>query len=101
MAEAEAWVRERLTAEPTNPDFLTATAGFDDLAGRFDEEIGRLEQILASAPDTETVLNNLALLLALHRRDGGEKPLALVNRAIAKRGPRTTYLDTRAVIREQ
>lgn len=98
IAEAEVWVRTRLTAEPTNPDLLLAMAGFDDLAGRFDDEILRYEQVLAAQPDNETVLNNLALLLALHRRDGGEKPLSLVNRAIAKRGPRTTYLDTRAMI---
>lgn len=98
VADAETWVRTRLTAEPTNPDLLIAMAGFDDLAGRYDEEITRYEQVLVSQPDNEIILNNLALLLALHHRDGGEKPLALVNRAIAKRGPRTTYLDTRAVV---
>lgn len=59
----------------------------EDLLGSLHESHPRL-----SAP-----LNNLAWLLAL-RREGGPRPLELINQAIARDGPLPDLLDTRGLI---
>jgi len=92
------WVTAKLAANPGNPDVLFARAELDDLAGRYADEIATYEKLIAPAPENEVALNNFALVLALVNRDGGERPLGMVNAVIAKRGPRAAYLDTRAIV---
>ncbi len=98
IREVEAWVAAKLRNEPTHPDLLYAQAELDDAAGRYDAEIRVLELALRSAPDHDVYLNNLALVLALHSKETSGRALELINRAIAKRGPRPHLLDTRAVV---
>ena len=83
---------------PTNPELIYAKAELDDLFGRFDNEIKTYEAALPANPDHEVFLNNYAVIMALHNRDGSTKPLNAINRIIAKKGPRPTYLDTRAIV---
>lgn len=98
VTNAVAWVDAKLTKEPDNADLLFARAELHDAVGRFDDEVRAYEAALRRAPDQDVYLNNLALLLALHNHDASPRPLDLINRAIAKRGPQPYFLDTRAVV---
>ncbi len=98
VRRADGWVAAKLAAAPANPDLLFAKAELDDLSGRYADEIATYEKLIALAPENEVFLNNFAMVLAVVNRDGGERPLGYVNAVIARRGPRATYLDTRAVV---
>ncbi|MCZ2341398.1 MAG: tetratricopeptide repeat protein [Bacteroidales bacterium] len=98
VTNAVAWVDAKLSQEPDNADLLFARAELHDAVGRFDDEVRAYEAALLRAPDQEVYLNNLALLLAVHNHDASARPLDLINRAIAKRGPQPYFLDTRAVV---
>ncbi len=92
------WVARKLAANASDPDILFAKAELDDLFGRYTDEIATYEKLLALAPDNDIFLNNFAMILALHNRDGGDRPLGMVNAVIARKGPRATLLDTRAIV---
>ena len=98
VATAAEWVEKKLADQPENPDLLFAKAEINDALGLFDEEVRAYERALVQLPENEVYLNNLALLLALHVRDGSDRPLDLINRAIRRGGPQPYYLDTRAVV---
>jgi tetratricopeptide (TPR) repeat protein len=97
-AAVTAWVDGKLTADPTNPDLLFARAELFDAAGKTADEIAVYETALKVYPENELFLNNLAVLLALAGNDKSGRPLELVNRAIARSGPRQHLLDSRATI---
>lgn len=92
------WVARKLAGNASDPDVLFAKAELDDLFGRYADEIATYEKLLALAPDNDIFLNNFAMILALHNRDGGDRPLGMVNAVIARKGSRATLLDTRAVV---
>ena len=92
------WVARKLAVNASDPDVLFAKAELDDLFGRYADEISTYEKLLALAPDNDIFLNNFAMILALHNRDGGDRPLGMVNAVIARKGSRATLLDTRAIV---
>ncbi len=98
VRKIDEWVTKKLPLNPTNLELIYAKAELDDLFGRFDNEIKTYEAALSTNPDHEVFLNNYAVVMALHNRDGSTKPLNAINRIIAKKGPRPTYLDTRAIV---
>jgi hypothetical protein len=53
---------------------------------------------LTIAPNHPELLNNLAVLLALHRRDASGRPLEFLDTANARAGPTATLQDSRAVV---
>jgi tetratricopeptide (TPR) repeat protein len=75
-----------------------ALAAIQDRLERFDDEEASYRRALALDDGTRIdALNNLAYLLALRRKDLNEAQ-TLVNKAIALAGPRTSLLDSRALI---
>ncbi|OWK47367.1 tetratricopeptide repeat protein [Fimbriiglobus ruber] len=92
------WIADKLKADPANATLRLARADLDDVLGRFDDEIKAYEAALATDPNNDGILNNLAMLLAVHAKDGSDRPLKTINRAIALKGPRPSFLDTRAVV---
>ena len=101
VAEIESWVGEKLKDNPKSEELLTASAELADARGAYDDAIGfytRAAQI--STPETRgTQLNNVAILTALFKKDGGDSTLRLINEAIGLRGPSPSLLDSRAIIR--
>ncbi|MEP6505419.1 MAG: tetratricopeptide repeat protein, partial [Betaproteobacteria bacterium] len=67
-------------------------------AGRTDEAIAVYEQILRRAPNDETVVNNLAYVLAQTRRDKPslDRALQLASRFTASARP--NYIDTLGLV---
>ncbi len=92
------WVARKLAGNASDPDILFAKAELDDLFGRYADEIATYEKLLALAPDNDIFLNNFAMILALNNRDGGDRPLGMINAVIARKGHRATLLDTRAIV---
>ena len=101
VAEIEAWVADKLKESPKSEDLLAASAELADARGNYDAAIDFYRRAAeSSTPETRGIqLNNLAVLLALHKKDGGESTLKLIDEAIALRGPYPSLLDTRAMIR--
>jgi len=64
---------------------------------RFDEAIEIYREVLKSDKDNAAALNNLALLLALEKKDLNDS-LRLVERAIELAGPAPALLDSRASV---
>jgi cellulose synthase operon protein C len=75
-----------------------ALAVLRDNQGRLDEAEGIYRAILAKEPENPTVLNNLAVLLALHNKNVDEAA-ELIERAIKKVGLSPGLLDSRAMVR--
>jgi Flp pilus assembly protein TadD len=73
-------------------------AAVQDRLGKFDDEETSYRRALALDDGTRIdALNNLAYLLALRRKDLVEAQ-SLVGKAIALAGPRTSLLDSRALV---
>jgi cellulose synthase operon protein C len=64
---------------------------------RFDDAIEIYREVLTSDKDNAAVMNNLALLLALEKKDLNES-LRLIERAIELVGPMPALLDSRASV---
>ena len=101
VAEIEAWVAEKLKESPKNEDLLTASAELADAKGAYDAAIDLYNRAAQhGTPESRGIqLNNVAILTALHKKDGGEATLRLINEAIGLRGPAPSLLDTRAIVR--
>lgn len=89
----------RAKSRPNDLQLQTARAAILDAQGDYDGAIAAYERILKQDGQQMIVLNNLAALLCLHAGDRSERPLQLIERAIAEAGPRGQLLDTRAMIR--
>lgn len=75
-----------------------ALAAIQDRSNKFDDEEASYRRALALDDGTRIdALNNLAYLLALRQKDLVEAQ-ALVGKAIALAGPRTSLLDSRALV---
>ena len=98
VRRVDEWVAAKLALNAADPDVLFAKAELDDLFGRYADELATYEKLIALAPDSDTFLNNFAMVLALVNRDGGDRPLGLINAVIDRRGKGATYLDTRAAV---
>jgi tetratricopeptide (TPR) repeat protein len=77
---------------------LVAKAILRDFAGQHDAAEAIYRDILAKDPENPTVLNNLAVLLALQDRNV-EEASKLIDLAIEKVGPTAGLLDSRAMVR--
>ncbi|MCX7424752.1 MAG: tetratricopeptide repeat protein [Planctomycetia bacterium] len=77
---------------------LVALAILRDFEGQYDVAETIYRDILAKEPENPTVLNNLAVLLALERKNLDEAS-KLIDLAIAKVGPTAGLLDSRAMVR--
>jgi len=101
VSEIEAWVAEKLKAEPKSEDLLTASAELADARGAYDDAIDYYTRAAqnSSAETRGNQLNNVAVLTALHKKDGGADTLGLINEAIGLRGPVPSLLDSRALVR--
>ena len=64
---------------------------------RYDEAEALLRQDLVADPENVEALNNLAWELALREPANPREALTLIDRAIEKRGPISTFVDTRTV----
>ena len=92
------WIAKKIPQHPGNAELLFAKAELDDLNGRYNEELAAYDVLLGIDGDNPNMLNNYAMLVALHTRSGGDKALAPIQKAIARHGMKPTFLDTRAVV---
>ncbi|MGL6076014.1 MAG: tetratricopeptide repeat protein [Fimbriiglobus sp.] len=98
VRSVDAWIAKKLPQNSSNAEVLFAKAELDDMFQRYGDEIATYEQLVQIAPDNDVYGNNFAMILALANRDGGEKPLNAINRVITRRGPKASFLDTRAIV---
>ena len=94
----EAWIAEASRNSPSTAGLLRPKlAAIYCRQERYDEAEALLRQNLAADPDNVEALNNLAWELALREPAKPREALKLIDRAIEKRGPISTFVDTRAV----
>jgi tetratricopeptide (TPR) repeat protein len=86
-----------LRKKPESSPLLTHLAAVRNRQGRFEDVVKTYRQILWLEERNATALNNLAFLL-VWQKGKAKEALALIDRAIEIRGPRPTYLDTRALV---
>ena len=100
VSEIEAWVAEKLKADPKSEDLLTASAELADARGAYDDAIDYYTRAAqnSSAETRGNQLNNVAVLVALYKKDGGAGTLGFINEAIGLRGPSPSLLDSRALV---
>jgi Tfp pilus assembly protein PilF len=91
------WLEEALDKTAKALPLVLAAAEVHQLQGEDAEAIKLYRQVLDGEADNVVALNNLAWLLA-HQDKPGEEALALIDKAIAQRGPIPQLLDTRAVV---
>jgi tetratricopeptide (TPR) repeat protein len=97
VAEIQKIIAEKDKTSPNNVDVLYAKAELADAAGKFDEALSLYERCLDLKKDGDVYLNNAAVMLALLKKDAGDRPVKLADRVIAIRGPRPEFLDTRGL----
>jgi tetratricopeptide (TPR) repeat protein len=100
----ENWIEESLRSLARTPDadrprseLRQSLAALYNLQGRFAEAEATYRRCLEQDGRDSLALNNLAWLLAV-RRNNTREALDLIQRAIDVSGPRTSLLDTRAVV---
>ncbi len=98
LENIDAWMTATVAANPKNAEVLFAKAELDDLFARYDDEIRGYERALAIDPNNDIFLNNIATVLALVKNDGSDATLRYVERAMLRRGPVASYLDTQALV---
>ena len=95
----EQWLEGKLREFDGKPEFggLLATRGvLLDAQRKYPEAIAAYTEALKHGR-SDVAVNNLCMLLALHRADRVNDAIAMMNDLIAIRGPAPAYLDTRAV----
>jgi len=97
VARMEALLQSALREHARPVGLLLASADFRLLQGRFSEAESLYRETIARDPQNVTALNDLAILLALEKRQCDEA-LRLVERAIQCAGPLSALLDTRATV---
>ena len=100
VAQVEEWMARKLAENERKPDvypyLLGALAELRDATGRYDEAIDEYRKAVALT-QSDLLVNNLAMLLALHRPKEAEDARRMMDQVIGLRGPVPTFLDTRAV----
>lgn len=100
VSTVETWIAQRLKEHQNDPEtfaaLLSALAEVHDAQGRYDEAIEDYRRSIAIRK-TDLAVNNLAMLLALHRPGAAAEARKMMDELIAMRGPEPTFLDTRAV----
>ncbi len=94
---AQRWLQKAIEADTTSPELAYQAASAAHLAGQYAEAEIFYRCVIQLAPESTIAINELALLLALHRGKPGEAT-QLINRAIEISGPLSFLLDTRAVV---
>jgi tetratricopeptide (TPR) repeat protein len=98
LGRAERWIVEAIRESPAAASLLRPKlAAIYCRQERHDEAEALLRQVLAADPANVEALNNLAWELALREPARPREALTLIDRAIEKRGPIATFVDTRAV----
>jgi tetratricopeptide (TPR) repeat protein len=94
LAAAAKIYEQGLEATSRSPVLVTGLAGIYEQMGKIDEAAGLYEELLKGHPDSLVVANNLAMLLADHRKDPESLKRAgeLVERL--KKSSEPTFLDT-------
>jgi predicted Zn-dependent protease len=93
----ERWFQAGLAKNPGSTVLLLCLAGICDLQERWDEMEALLRRVLEQEPDNPAALNNLAWMLACHKKEPAAA-LELIQRAIDLVGPLPFLLDTRGTI---
>ncbi len=89
-------LEEARKKEPRNTNLIVQLGDVRDIQNEWEKAEPIYREALAIEPNDVVALNNLAWLVA-QRTKNGEKALELINRAIARVGPRAELLDTRAM----
>lgn len=98
LADVAAWGEGKLKAAPADRDLLTLAGVVADARGNYDDAVAKFEAAVAAGGAAVAARNNLAYLLAVHKKDAGDRPLELVAQAVEAAGPRASLLDTRGVV---
>lgn len=100
VAYVETWIAKRMGDNRGNLDVYAALVGalaeLRDAQGRYDEAIEEYRRAFG-LKKSDLVVNNLAMLLALHKPGAANEAKKMMDDLIAARGPEPTFLDTRAV----
>jgi tetratricopeptide (TPR) repeat protein len=83
-----------LTAIPDSVELGSELAEVHARLGRFEEAIAAYDRLLAARPDVDLAANNLAVLLATHRRDADSQKRALELAERFARSANPAYQDT-------
>jgi cellulose synthase operon protein C len=86
-----------LTLNPADVELQLALGDLLSWAGRWQEALAIYREVLQTEPNNIIALNNLAMVLALSRREL-DTALKAVEQAILYFGPRDFLLDTRGVV---
>ena len=99
ILDVSKWIDEQAALAPKDSQWVLAQAMVFESREQYDDAIRAYEKTLASEPNQVVALNNLAVLLILHRNDATPRPTELIEKAIARVGPQPYLLDTRAMAR--
>lgn len=97
VAEVTKIVADKEARNPNNVDILYAKAELADAAGKYAEALTLYERCLDLKSDGDVYLNNTAVMLALLKKDAGDRAVKLAEKVISLRGPRPEFLDTRGL----
>ena len=92
------WMAEAVNKRPEAVGLASSLGVIYMQQGRFAEAEEALRRACVNHPDSAEVLNTLAWLLAMRDAAKAGDALSLINKAIDIQGPRSTLLDTRAVV---
>ena len=93
---ARHWLQDAMEADAASPELAYHAASAAHLAGQYAEAENFYRRVVQLAPESTMAINELSLLLVLHRGKPGEAT-RLIDRAIEISGPLSFLLDTRAV----
>jgi len=98
-SQIAAWLDDKVRVTTHKPELallLESKAVLLDAQGKYDEAIAEYRRAL-SVVRTDSAVNNLAMILALHRPEKADEAISLMDDLISLRGPAPSFLDTRAV----
>jgi tetratricopeptide (TPR) repeat protein len=96
-SRAAAWFESALKQHPESPNLVFGLGSLREQQQRYHDAEDVYRRGVGQKSESYAVLNNLAWLMTL-RKENGQEALALINRAIAVRGPDPDLLDTRGCI---
>jgi tetratricopeptide (TPR) repeat protein len=95
VARIDRWITTTAAKHPTSVTLMLTLADLRDFQGKFADAQTLYERILEREPKNAIACNNLAVLLALKKKD--KEALELSQRALDLEGPAPSLLDTRAL----